>query len=338
MIIFYPMYRIIYFIKILLIVLYMSPTPIGAVSIANSSWYDISFLELTPSGANFYDGSIDSWNTTLANINFARILTGMTLIPPGGYETVHIRFDAPGEVFRFVKMDDPTKFMDATIRLQHQSLPIQSVSPLVDYPIVAGALGTTPTETDLYMDVTSLPPNSGQSWRGTYYFPLQIQIYDIDGNVLAEKTLQMTVFFRNKDIPVPPVTNLLVEQYVAADHIPVPYPYQAGLPVIAVGGIQFQSNEEYNKYRLRISPVDQTKFQFNHTNPNVGGTIMYRVTIPGRTVVSYEESFTFNLDYKGSIGNWYDFLEVGVRDVNYNNSNGPAGSYSSSIRIELISF
>jgi hypothetical protein len=84
--------------------------------------------------------------------------------------------------------------------------------------------------------------------------------------------------------------------------------------------------------------VDQTKFQFNHTNPNVGGTIMYRVTIPGRTVGSYEESFTFNLDYKGSIGNWYDFLEVGVRDVNYNNSNGPAGSYSSSIRIELISF
>ena len=320
------------------IIIFILPLPLQADQMSDSAWYDISFVELTPAGANLYDGSTNTWGVTLSNINFARILTGMNLVPPAGYGNLKIRFQTPGGIFRFVKMDDPTRFMDATIRLQHQSLAVQSVIPTTEYPIVAGAAGSSLTSTNLFMDITTLPPNSGQQWRGTYYFPLQIQILDIDGYVLAERTLQMMIFFRSQTTPVAPITTLSVEQYPAADHIPVSYPFQSGLPVIKVGGINFQSNEPYNKYRLKISPVGQTKFQFNHVNPLVGGVIRYRVTVPGRTGVGYEEAFFFNLDYKGEIGNWYDFIEIGVRDVNYNNSNGPAGDYTSSIRIDLITF
>lgn len=309
-----------------------------AAPIANPAWYDIEYTELTPPGTNLYDNSLNVWKMNLDNINFAMILTGLEMSPPSGYEHVYIRFDAPGNIFRFVKMDDPNKHMDATIRLQHEGLPLESVFPGEEYPIIAGAVGNEPTETNLFMDIITLPPNSGVWWRGTYYLPLEIQVCDIDGYVLAEKTLQMMVYFRDKDDPVIPHTNISVERYPVASQVPVPYPYQPGIPVIEVGAIHFQSNEEYNKYRLRISPLDHTKFQFNHTNPNAGGTIMYGVTIPGRTVVSYEESFNFNFDYKGNIGNWYDSLVVGVRDVNYNNSNGPTGAYTSSIRIELVAY
>ena len=87
----------------------------------------------------------------------------------------------------------------------------------------------------------------------------------------------------------------------------------------------------------RISPVGQMDFQFINTNLSIGGLIPYRVTIPDRTTVSYAQSFEFNLDYKGSIGNWNDFLEIGIRDVNYNNLRSTAGSYVSTIQIELIS-
>ena len=79
-------------------------------------------------------------------------------------------------------------------------------------------------------------------------------------------------------------------------------------------------------------------FQFINTNLSIGGLIPYRVTIPGRTILSYEQSFELNLDYKGSTGNWNDFLEIGIRDVNYNNILRRPGSYVSTIQIELISF
>ena len=338
MIIFQPMRKFTILTALVVSIIVLNLLPLGAEPTADPAWYDISFIELTPPGANLYDGSINTRGVTLSNINFARILSGLQLVPPAGYENLKVRFYTPGGIFRFVKMDDPTKFMDATIRLQHQNLPAQPVSSTVDYPIVASNTGSPPAETNLFMDITTLPSNSGQQWRGTYYFPLQIQILDIDGYVVAERTLQMMIFFRSQTTAVTPLTTFSVEQYLAADHIPVSYPFQSGLPVIEVGGVTFQSNEMYNKYRLMISPVGQTKFQFNHVNPLVGGVIRYRVTIPGRTILSYEEAFYFNLDYQGTIGYWYDFLKIGVRDVNYNNSNGPTGDYTSSIRIDLITF
>ncbi len=294
-------------------------------------------MELPTTGPSLFNGTIDVWSASLTNINFARILTGMKMVPPAGYQNLKVRFNSPSGVFRFVKKNDPTKWMDAVVRMKHENLPAQNVMSMVDYPIVAGSVGAPRTVTDLFMDVTVLPPNSGQSYRGDYYFPLLIQILDPDGYVLTEKTLQMTLYFRTRDVPATPVTTLTLARYPAADAITAPYPYLGTTPLTTVGRVDFQSNEDYNRYRVKVSPVGQTLFQFTNTNTNLGGTIPYVVAIPGRTV-SHDRSFEFNLDYKGSIGNWYDSFEIGVSNVNYSNVRNPAGSYISTILIELIAF
>jgi len=302
---------------------------------ADLSWYDISILELPPAGNSLHNNTIDISNATLTNINFSRILTGLNLVPPAGYENLRLRFSTLGASFRFVKKTGPANALPVTMRLVHGGSSI-NVFPMVEYPIVAGSFGSPATTTDLFMNITN-PYNPAKANRGDYYFPLVVQIIAADDSVLVERTLQLTVHFRNTDTPVTPITSLILERYASADHIPVPYPYQPGLPTTTVAGINFQSNEEYNKYRLRVSPVGQTRFQFNHTNPNIGSTIPFRVTIPGRTVSAYEQAFNFNLDYKGSIGAWYDFLEIGIRNVNYDNISARAGDYTSTIRVDLIS-
>ena len=307
-----------------------------ATPVADSSWYEFDFLQLF-STVNLYDNSVDVSYTTPMNVNFARILSGLSQPVPAGYGNLSLRFSTPGGIFRFVKVSDPTKAVDIALRLKHESNPTQNVSPMTPYPIVAGNVGAPLSKTDLFIDLLSQLPN-GTPWRGDYYFPLHIEIIDRDGYVLEDKTLHMVVHLRERDNAVTPMTTLVIDQYPAAQEIPFRYPYQSGLPAIKVGGINFQSNEAYDKYKLRISPVGPTEFQFNHSNPNVGGAIKYKVTIPGRTALSYTQAFDFNLDYTGQIGNWYDFLEVAVRDVNYNNIRGFAGTYTSTIRIDLVSF
>ena len=174
--------------------------------------------------------------------------------------------------------------------------------------------------------------------RGTYYFPLEIQIFDKDGYRLRDKTFHLSIIFRRPSTTTTPITVLTVIPKPTADYVPVHYPFQPGTAAMTVGEAHFQSNEEYGKYQLKISPIGQTSFQFNHINPNIGGAIKYKVTIPSRTIVAYEQEFTFNLDYKGTYGAWYDTLDIGVRDVNYNNFKGSPGDYVSSIQIELISY
>ncbi|MCK9288481.1 MAG: hypothetical protein PHU24_11370 [Sphaerochaetaceae bacterium] len=187
------------------------------------------------------------------------------------------------------------------------------------------------------MDVVSLPSNSGQSYRGDYYFPLEIQIIDNDGFALNIKTLQMTIFFRTQDVPVDPVTTLTVERYPIAEAITVSYPYLGSAPMVTVGRADFQSNEDYNEYRVRISPVGQPLFQFSNTNPSINGTIPYLLSIPGRTASS-DSAFDFSLEYKGEIGSWYDSFDIGVSNVNYTNVRSAAGAYTSTINIELITY
>lgn len=316
------------------IILSLSISFVSATRVADSSWYDISCTTLAPSGANLYDNSVDISYTTPVNVNFARILTGLNHPVPPGYEQLGLRFSTPGGMFKFEKVSDPTKWADVQVRLEHEGNPTQQVSPSDTYPIIAGM---SPTVTDLFIDLNSQLPN-GVPWRGDYYFPLSIEILDRDGNVLWSETLRMTVHLRDKDTTGPRITSIVIDQYPAAREIPFCYPYQPGLPVIKVGSVNFQSNEEYQKYRLRVSPVGQTEFQFNHTNGYPGGAIKYRVTIPGRTTLSYEQAFDVDLDYQGQVGAWYDFLEVGVRDINYHNTRGIAGTYASTIRIDLVSF
>lgn len=321
---------------IIIIFFLLLTSSLWANPVANPSWYDITFTELPTTGPSLFNNSIDIWSANLTNMNFAKISTGLKIVPPAGYENLKIRFLTSGSVFRFIKTNDPTKWVDVAIRLKHENLALQNVLPSTDYPIVAGAFGSPLTVTNLYMDVVALPPNSGQSYRGDYYFPLEIQIIDNDGFVLDIKTLQMTMFFRTPSVPVAPVTTFTLERYPAADAITTPYPYLGTTPMTPVGKVSFQSNEEYNKYRVRISPVGQPLFQFSNTNPNRVGTIPYLVSVPGRTT-SYSNTFEVRLDYKGVIGSWYDEFDIGVSNVNYSNSKNTTGLYVSTLLIELIS-
>lgn len=313
--------------------------PFGsATPVADSSWYEIDFHMLPASGESLHDNSIQVWHYAPTNLHFAQIVTTLKPGSPSGSENLRLRFTTPGGIFRFTKITNPTKWMDAAVRFHHEPLQDLTVVSMEAYPIVIGEEGSQFTTINLYVDITSLPHDSGRDERGNYYFPLQVQIIDMDGNVIAEQTFQLMVYFISKDTAIDPITLVTIDQYAAAQEIPFVYPFQSGLPAIKVGGVNFQSNEEYDKCRLRISPVGQTLFQFNHANLNLGGAIMYRVTIPGRTVLAYDQAFECDFEYKGTVGDWYDFLEIAVRDVNYNNYQGIAGGYASTIRIDLVSF
>ncbi|MDD3942793.1 MAG: hypothetical protein PHR90_10010 [Sphaerochaetaceae bacterium] len=310
----------------------------GATLTADPSWYDIRFVNLPVTGTNLYDNSADLYGMNRENILFSRILTALKIVPPTGYGDLKLRFNAPGGIFRFYKLNTPSSYADATLRMRHESLPVQTVMPLMEYPITAGLPGAEPTATELFMDISFNPDNEGQQWRGNYYLPLEVEVLDSDGYVVRQKILHLLWHYRNKESSAPPITTVVVDQYPAAQSIPFIYPFQSGQPVIKVGSVSFRSNESADRYRLRVSPVGQPTFQFNHSNPNLSGAIKYRVTIPGRAVSSYVQAFECDFDYKGSSGNWHDFLEIGIRDINYDNYRGVAGDYASTIRLDVVSF
>ncbi|MCK9288482.1 MAG: hypothetical protein PHU24_11375 [Sphaerochaetaceae bacterium] len=118
--------------SIIAVLLLLFIIPLSANPVADPSWYDITFIELPTTGPSLFNNSIDIWNFSLTNINFARILTGLKLVPPAGYENLKIRFNTSGDTFRFIKKNDPTKWMDVAIRMKHENLPVQNVIPTVD--------------------------------------------------------------------------------------------------------------------------------------------------------------------------------------------------------------
>jgi len=66
--------------------------------------------------------------------------------------------------------------------------------------------------------------------------------------------------------------------------------------------------------------------------------ILYKVYVPDR-MEPYERmdsEFPIAIDSKGLTGFWQDWIEIRISALNYANLTIPAGSYSSTIRIELV--
>lgn len=241
---------------------------------------------------------------------------------------------------RFVKLDDPTKWITYILSIKHGQLP--AVNPIIfpyNLTIAPGGIGTTAT-TLFSMNIDSLPPNSGQQWRGTYYTPFQIRVLDADNVVLLERTLMLYVYFRSIG-GNNPFTLLSVERYPAADNIVVPWPYNANTTQqINVGAVNFLSNEAQQTYRLRFYPGGanaSASFELIHTT-QPSSRIQYEVTLPGRTTTDYLQAFTTPLLYTttDANGNWQERIEIAIRDVNYSNHMVRSGSYRSIIMVELI--
>jgi hypothetical protein len=191
------------------------------------------------------------------------------------------------------------------------------------------------------MNLVSLPPNSGQSWRGTYQTTIWVRVLDADGVVLSERTLALYVYFRSSGVSAP-LTLLTLERYPAADNIVVPWPYNPNTTqTINVGAVSFVSNESRNKYSIRFYPggVNPSSFfEFIHTT-QPSSRIQFRITLPGRNTTEYSSIFTLPLLYAqtDSNGNWSERIEIAIRNVNYNNAMVRSGSYKSIIMVELIS-
>ena len=311
--------------------------PLSAAS--DPAWYSISVQEQTV-GGNLYNNSVDIWSSNLQNIQFAQILTGLNAIPTAGYENLRIEVVMPNNQMRFVKLDDPTKWVTYQLSIQHGAT--AATSPIVfpyNLTIIPGAIGTTAT-TLFSMNIDTLPPNSGQQWRGTYHTPFQIKVLDADGVVLLERTLLLYVFFRTIGGGAP-LSLLTLERYPAADNIVVPWPYNpATSQTINVGAVNFISNELQHKYSIRLYPGGanaSSLFELIHTT-QPSSRIKYEVTLPSRNTTEYLQEFTIPLLYSttDANGNWQERIEIAIRDVNYHNAMVRTGSYKSIIMIELI--
>lgn len=320
-----------------IITIILSLVPLAAAS--DPTWYSISVQELAV-GGNLYNNSVNIWSSNLLNIQFAQVLTGLNAIPAAGYENLRIEVVLPNGQMRFVKLDDPTKWVNYQISIQHGLTP--AVSPVVfpyNLTITPGAIGNT-TATMFSMNINSLPPNSGQQWRGTYYTPFQIRVLDADGIVLAERTLALYVFFRTIGGGAP-LTLLTLERYPAADNIVVPWPYNpATTQTINVGAVNFLSNEAQHTYSVRFYPGGanaSSLFELIHAT-QLSSRIQYKVTLPGRTATEYLQAFTTPLLYTttDANGNWQERIEIAIRDVNYHDAMVRSGSYKSIVMVELI--
>jgi len=312
-------------------------TPLSSAS--NPAWYSIAVQELTV-GGNVYNNTVDIWSSNLLNIQFAQVVSGLNSAPNAGYENLRLEVLVPNGPLRFVKLDDPTKWVTYQISIQHgQQISVNPVIFPYILPIAPGAIGTTAT-TLFSMNINTLPPNSGQQWRGTYHTPFQIRVLDADGVVLSERTLALYVYFRRSGVSAP-LTLLTLERYTAADNIVVPWPYNPNTAqLINVGAVNFLSNEAQHAYSVRFYPGGanaSSSFELIHTTqPN--SRIQFEVNLPNRSTTDYLQSFTTPLLYTttDANGNWQERIEIAIRDVNYNNAMVRSGSYKSIVMVELI--
>ncbi len=326
--------------KLIIIVIFIFLGILAPLSSAsNPAWYSISVQELTV-GGNLYNNSVDIFSSNLQNIQFAQVLTGLNAAPNTGYENLLVEVLVPNGQLRFVKLDDPSKWLTYSLSIQHgQQLPVNPVIFPYILPIAPGAIGTT-TTTLFSMNLNTLPPNSGQSWRGTYHTPMLVRVLDADGVVLSERTLALYAYFRSSGVSAP-LTLLTLERYPAADTIVVPWPYNsATTQTINVGAVNFLSNELRYTYSIRFYPGGlnpSSLFEFIHTT-QPSSRIQFKMTLPGRTTTEYSSSFTIPLLYTqtDSNGNWTERIEIAIRNLNYNNAMVRAGSYKSIIMVELI--
>lgn len=310
-------------------------------SAVDPSWYAISFGEY---GNWLYDNSQDlSWESMIGKeLDFGQVETRRNNWSPaytGTHEDLTVRFSTP-ESMQLINIDDYTKRFNFTLKIENTGAVTDThdiTTSQYTYPVKAGLTDSTLSVFYLVIDPQ---PLADASYYGTYAVPLHFEVFDKDGELLTSNTYSIIAHYREKSRPGNQAVHLfLVEQFPTAEGIDVVYLQQHPYTVLPVGAATFLSTDwkRNTSYRIDISPHPSQGpiFQFVKTDGQ-GDTIPYKVTIPGVLTASHTQTFTVPVTNRGPSGYWQERIEVGIRDVNYDDKPLKGGHYVSTIVISLF--
>ncbi len=309
-----------------------------AWAVIDPNWYDVGFIQDSWLSSNTHNLTWGGQSLYIGRINMER--ENDPAPPPGLYDpNLIIKITMPNNLVQLTNVSDPSKtfpcYISMTFGKNKKSETYNVTTSPYEIPVeVVWYNGSNITLT--------VPPKSGSDagYEGTYTTYFRIQVYTTDMQLVAEDIMVLVVYYKSPsgDPGNPIFTNLFLQRYASADNIDI-QAMQQSPSSLTVGEVTFMSNDSSNSssYSLIISPsINPTiGFAFYRTS-GTAPPIKYKVHIPGRTTPSALE-FTSQVPDKGLTGYWQDQIELAISNMNYNNASLAAGSYSSTIQVNLIS-
>ena len=127
-----------------------------------------------------------------------------------------------------------------------------------------------------------------------------------------------------------------VNQYQAASNINLDYYLTRPYETLNVGSVDFSTTGDlrYNTYDIKIQPNPPVgNFLFSKS----GATSFPYYVVTSKTYPStHSQAVTIPLTNRGIDGQYQEWIEIGIRGLNYNNTVLTSGNYTSEIKVELI--
>lgn len=254
----------------------------------------------------------------------------------------------PGNNLRLVNTADPTKYFDYALTIKttetKNGVAQPTITRSITYPdssftTKVGIVGTSYESISKFHLQVTPNPNANNSYRGTYVSPLHFEVLDDEGAVAASKSYAIIMYYDVKSAPNQNPINyfFIVTQHPIASNIDVAYLSQNPSTLVKVGAVDFGTTETTPaNYTLKISPGAGQGGSFKFIKPNSSDSISYKVVTSKNWSSAKTTSFSQSVTLKGITGFWQDFIEIGIREINYDNQPLKGGDCSSSILIEVL--
>jgi hypothetical protein len=322
--------------SLLLLLFFLVASQVWAV--IDPSWYAVSFTQDSWLSSNTHNLTWGGQSLYIGRINMER--EDNPAPPANLYDpNLVIKITMPNDLVQLTNVSDPSKvfpcYISMTFGKNKKSVTYNVTESPYEIPVeVVWYAGSNITLT--------VPPMSGsdEGYEGTYTTYFRIQVFTSDMQLVAEDIMVLIVYYISPSgTPGEPVfTNLFLQPYPAADNVDIPL-MQSNATSLTVGEVTFMSNDSSNdsSYALIISPSVNPEIGFAfYRGSGTGPPVKYKVHIPGRTTPS-ALTFTSPVPDKALTGYWQDQIELAISNMNYNNAALAAGSYSSTIQVNLIS-
>jgi hypothetical protein len=192
---------------------------------------------------------------------------------------------------------------------------------------------------DINLVYLSKEGGSDPRWKGTYEAAFKFQFFANDIELKNfEKVIRILAYYKERsDVLAQEVkfTNLVLSKNEAVDDLDVIEMHQTNASV-TLGGLSFASNDgtSTTSYKIKILPGDESQGVFAFQKVGGESIVPYKLHIPSRTTPS-SKGFFIDIPNIDSAGIWQDYIDLGVSNINYTNSNLTVGNYVSDIKIDL---
>ena len=329
-------HRVIVLSLVLLSLLHLlSSTPV------DPSWYDIEFTQGSWLASNTHNIPWGGEDLYVGHVDINRDSKTSRRKPYDPNLTLHIT--SPTTELRLQHVTDPTKYFPIYLRMPFSGDTSQTFivdeSPS-DLPLYVEWY----TGANINLNIIS-PGGVDDGYEGTYTTYFRFRVYadygTADEVLLGEMVMNLMMYYITPT-SLPPgetaVTNLYLTRYPSADNIDLPA-MQLNQSSLTVGTVDFQSNDSSSSssYSLGIEPYPDALGNFTFTKSTGNALpIPYKVHLSGRTTPA-TSAFTTAVTSMGPAGYWQDWIELAISGMNYTAVPVTAGTYTSVIRINLIS-